>query len=699
VLIPLLVLLQAAPQAQPPDAPPRGRGDCSRGVDFHALVTPETVYVGQQATYQLGVFIDQDTRSRLRRNPEFLPPDSRSMLSYDLPERGGMVGGGRQPCEVHMFRRALFPLTPGRYPIPSARLTYALPQNPGFFSREENYSLRSEPVSLVAIDPPTAGRPADWAGAVGTWRTTARLDTARARAGDPLVLTLRVEGQGNVTLLPRPALAIAWASVVAADERVRVDSTPTALRGSKEFDWLVTPAAGGAQRVPPIRFTYFNPFSRHYEVAVTQPITVRVAAGDVVAPDSTIEPAAAATPLTLRADLGDESPRPLGDFLWVRLLLGLAPVPALVAWVARRPRRTARVPTPLDRLRAMRQDPVQNGATPASVRRALLDGLRTRTGLEAAPLAQPGAWTEALRLEGVGDEPACAVEALLDELDRSAFGGAQAAPGDLASRAADLLQRVQRQAREAVQPRQRPGMRPGTSVAVGLAAVIGAAAALGARDLAQAREPFAQGMAAYAGADYLRASRLFEDAAREAPRASAAWANAGTAAWAARDTAGAVVGWQRALRLDPTSPELRSRLAQVRAPQDVGPARVLALPARFPSGVAIFLWFGGWALIMRQCWRRHAALPLIAATVVIAGGLGAAAWVFESSLEGRGFAVVTDPAPLRALPALGAEGGAIPLVGEVAHVVLRQGVWTHIRLDGGRDGWIATERVAPLGRD
>src|ERR1019366_9821860 len=98
-----------------------------------------------------------------------------------------------------------------------------------------------------------AGRPPNWAGAVGVWRESAHVDTARERAGDPLVLTLRVEGTGNVSLLPRPQLAIPWANVVAANERVRLDSTPSALRGRKEVDWLVTPRTSGAQRVPAIR--------------------------------------------------------------------------------------------------------------------------------------------------------------------------------------------------------------------------------------------------------------------------------------------------------------------------------------------------------------------------------------------------------------------------------------------------------------
>jgi hypothetical protein len=696
-LLPVLLLLQAAAtQGALPEVVTRSRIDRSRGVDFHARVTPETVFVGQQATYQLGVFLDEGSRQRLRRNPEFLPPESRSMLAYDLPDRTGALSvtiDGR-PHEVHVFRRALFPLTPGRYEIPPARLTYVLPQSPSFFSREETFTLRSESVTLVAVDPPAAARPADWAGAVGVWRAGARIDSVRGRAGDPLVLTLRIEGQGNVTLLPRPALSIPWASVVAADERARLDSTPAALRGAKEFDWLVTPGASGAQQVPAIRFIYFNPFARRYEVARSEPFTVRVAPGGVVALENAEVPAGAA-PLPLRAAIGDESPLPLGDLGVVRWLLALVPLPALAAWVARRPRRAPRTVTPRERLRAMTR-PREGSLATADVRRAFLDGLRARTGLEAAVLAQPGAWIRALRREGVRDQTARDTEILLDALDAAAFGGAKAAAeDDLATRAVEVLRRVEAEAT----PRRTARRAVARAVSHGLLFALAGSAALFARTLERARGPFAAGVAAYAGADYVRAARLFEDAAREAPRSSASWANAGTASWVAHDTAGAVVGWQRALRLDPGAPELRDRLALVRAPQDAGLARVPALPARGPSALTLLLWVAGWSLVARQCWRRRPASRLVVLTLVVAGGLGVGARAFENRLEGRGFAVVTEPAALRALPALGAEGSSVPILGEVARVVQRQGVWTHVALDGGRDGWIATERLAPLGRD
>jgi len=698
ILLPVLMFFQAAAaQRQLPEVVTRPRLERSGGVDFHALVVPETVYVGQQATYELGVFLDQETRGRLRRNPEFIPPESRAMLAYDLPDPGGSISVNRdgRSYEVHVFRRALFPLTPGRYTIAPARLAYTLPQGQSFFSREESFSLRSEQVTLVAIDAPAAGRPPNWAGAVGVWRASAHVDTARERAGDPLVLTLRVEGTGNVSLLPRPQLAIPWANVVAANERVRLDSTPSALRGSKEFDWLVTPRTSGAQRVPAIRFSYFNPFSKRYEETVSDPFSVQVASGSVVAGDSTPAPPPPEQPLSLRPAMGDEAPPPLGDLAAVRWLLLIAPLPALLAWIAKRPRRVRAPTTPGERLLAMATLP-HGEVVAADVRSALLEAVRRRTGLDAVSLTQPGAWARALRLEGVTGETAGDVEALLDALDAAAFGGAAGGGAALAVRAASLHARIDGEARRTRSPRARPAA-TARAGSVALIALFAAAGVLGARDIVGAREPFVRGIAAYAGADYLRAARLFEDASRAAPRVAAAWANAGTAAWAAADTADAVVGWQRALRLDPLADDLRDRLARVRAPQDVGVARVPAIPPRAPSAFALLLWIAGWTAVARACWRRRPALRLTIVTLVVAGSAAVGARLFEDRIEGRDLAVVTDPGALRALPALGSEGGAVPLVGEVARVVQRQGVWTRVSLGGDRDGWIASERLAPLG--
>jgi tetratricopeptide (TPR) repeat protein len=700
----LAFALQAPPAQSPPQMPEvitRSRVDRNRGVDFHALVVPETVYVGQQATYQLGVFLDQDTRQRIRRNPEFQPPETRSLLSYDLRERppgtlSGSVGG--RPYEMHVFRRALFPLTPGRYPIPPARLTYALPQTASFFSREESFALRSEAVDFVAIEPPLGGRPSDWAGAVGTWRASARIDTSRGRAGEPIILTMRIEGTGNVTLLPRPHIAMVWAGIVNADERVHLDSTPSLLGGWKEFDWLITPSASGLQRVPSLRYAYFNPRTRSYEIANTVPLDVRVTAGEVVdLPRAAVAAPTVAAALPIESALSEPAPLPLGTSPFVIALVALGPLVAFVVWFVRRPRKPRPAPTPRQRLERIGER--SDAEAVREVRRALVDGLTARTGLDAARLTAAGAWTIALRKQGLTADSAAAFEALLTELDRACFASVPEAQPRGASWA--------QQSREALDVLDDELWRAGTRVnqvarraaaTASLALLLCASLApLGAQG--EARDAFALGATAYSGGDYIRAARHFADAAREAPRSTSAWANLGTASLMAHDTAMAVVGWQRALRLDPTNTELRLNLARLRVPQEGRYARVFPIPGAAAIGVALLIWLVGWVLTIRQGWRRHPAWRLGAVTAVLGSAALFVAWKIETQLEGKDLVVVTNSAPLRALPSLTAESRSTPVPGEVASVVERQGVWVHLRLDGARDGWMPLERVTPLGRD
>ncbi len=695
----LAFAVQAGAQAPPPEIVAQARPG-GRAVDFRAIVVPETVYVGQQATYQLGVFLDQDTRQRIRRNPEFQPPETRSLLSYDLREptasRQATIGG--QPYEAHVFRRALFPLTPGRYQIPQARLTYALPQTASFFSREENFTLRSEAVSFVAIEPPAAGRPTEWAGAVGAWRASARIDTVRGRAGEPLVLTMRIQGDGNVTLLPRPPVAIDWATVVNADERVHLDSTPSLLGGWKEFDWLVTPAAPGLQRVPALRYAFFNPRSRQYEIAESDPMSVRILAGDVVSETRLAEPAGPREVFAIDPVFrGEQSGSPVG---WVAAgaAVLLAPLVALAAWVARRPRRPRPVPTPRERLESLRA--ADGDSAVRDVRRALMDGLRERTRLDPATLTAKGAWTVALRKAGVSAPSAAATEALIEALDAASFAAtpvAWPAGAGWAEQAREALRIVDAEACRTVPEAASPlSSRAAAALAVVLATVLLAAPG-SVRAQESGADAFAAGRTAYAGGDYLRASRHFADAARAAPRSVAAWSNYGAAAFLAGDTAAAVVGWQRALRLEPANAELRARLAQVRAPQDSGFARVTPVPAAWAVLVALLLWAIGWGVTARQCWRRRPAIRIALLSLVLGGSALAAAYRIVREQQGTGLAVVTAPAPLRAVPALGSEPRATPMAGEVAAIVAREGVWVHIRLDGNRSGWIPAERVSPLG--
>jgi hypothetical protein len=48
------------------------------------------------------------------------------------------------------------------------------------------------------------------------------------------------------------------------------------VRGSKEFDWVVTPKLTGAASIPSVTYDYFNPTTRRYQTTTTSPIPITV---------------------------------------------------------------------------------------------------------------------------------------------------------------------------------------------------------------------------------------------------------------------------------------------------------------------------------------------------------------------------------------------------------------------------------------
>ena len=170
------------------------------------------MFVGQQANYEVAVFLNETVRDRLRRNPTFFPPDMQSMLAYDLPARGDPPRRqvGSHCFDALVYQRALFPLMPGRFAIPPAQLVYSLPLSASFFSREETHELAD------GQHGDRRGRAAD-ARAPGRLRRRRRQPARRREARHRrrrasairIALTVRVSGTGNVKLFPRPAVGVA----------------------------------------------------------------------------------------------------------------------------------------------------------------------------------------------------------------------------------------------------------------------------------------------------------------------------------------------------------------------------------------------------------------------------------------------------------------------------------------------------------
>ena|GEM_PF-531304 len=716
-------------------AGPAGAQGRRAGVTFRARVYPDAVYVGQQVTYELTVTVDAAARARIRRNPEFVPPELRGVLAVDLPASHEATGAG----DVHVYRRALFALAPGVVAVPSARLTYAMALGSGYFSPEERVALRTEPVQFVARPAPAAGRPPGWDGAVGTLRASARVGGGRGRAGDPVEFTVRVDGEANVGLLPRPAFAVPWADVIESGDRVEIDSGSAEVRGAKEFTWLLTPRAPGAFATPAIRYPYFDPAIGRYETLVVPPVRVDAAPSAGAPPVAAFDGARPAPPrgrgdrLAIRTTWRGAFARPLPSRPAFWLLLGLAPAPAALVLAGRRARRR-RARRPADPLRAVRRlagagAGADHRGTAGALRRLVYQAFEHRVGFAPSAAHGPAAFGRALRRAGTTTVTADRAAALVAALDAAAFDAApeqsEGVSPQLAREAGLVLELVDREAQPCSAPADRLHAWPGRGGSSGRtaarawlgAAVVGTAVAtlgacVAARSPSGARgqadvgaSAFARGADAYGRGDLAAARAAFDEAAARAPRAPDAWANAGTAAWAQADTLGAAVAWQRALRLEPAARDLRARLALLPAAQDGWVAGVPPVDPNWPGTVAAILATAvallavGAAVPVRRAAARsagagaRAAWPWAWGAALALGGAGAG---LARHADPSDRAIVTRAGALRTEPALTAEAGPPVDPTDVVRLLGRAGPWVRVALDGGRDGWIEAARLAPL---
>lgn len=138
--------------------------------------------------------------------------------------------------------------------------------------------LRTRPITIVVEGPPTAGRPKSWSGAIGTNLVcTASLDASVCTAGDPLTLTLDIQGDGDLSRIHPPALADC-----AANTSFRIDDASArteTLGDRRRFTWRVRTVKAGTVEFPPLPFSWYDPIARRYVTAMTESIPIQVKAG------------------------------------------------------------------------------------------------------------------------------------------------------------------------------------------------------------------------------------------------------------------------------------------------------------------------------------------------------------------------------------------------------------------------------------
>lgn len=233
-----------------------------------------------------------------------IPESERGLSGKDtigLPVEGQRIIARVRPCildtrpfKAITFKRLLIPLRHGTLRLPAVRLLCShIPGNPtrtnaypsyfdndffhavGANQKYQRLGARSSPIELSVSPLPEQNRPLNFSGIIGPCALTLTVEENQVMLGDPLEVTLTLEGHPHpesLTLPPLQQIADFATDFVVPDEigRGRI------VRAARVWRFLAVPRRTAVTQLPGIALSIFEPGEQAYRTIRSNPAPIVV---------------------------------------------------------------------------------------------------------------------------------------------------------------------------------------------------------------------------------------------------------------------------------------------------------------------------------------------------------------------------------------------------------------------------------------
>jgi hypothetical protein len=261
----------------------------------HLEMPKHEIYVGESVPVEIQVGMRDGFVESLNGLPKLNSNDFTLNNLSRQPERRPRTIDGK-PFTVYAWHSLLAAVKPGTFSLSfETPLTVRIRTRPAresmlddllgdpflqniFGATVQKEITAASPAAEITVLPlPAQGRPPDFGGAVGSFKISTEVSSAKNTQGDPLTLRLHVSGDGNFDRVETSMLGgdAQWKTY---EPKATFKSTdPTGFRGEKTFEQPIIATQSGSRIIPPLVFSYFNPATHRYETAHSSPLSVTVA--------------------------------------------------------------------------------------------------------------------------------------------------------------------------------------------------------------------------------------------------------------------------------------------------------------------------------------------------------------------------------------------------------------------------------------
>ena len=283
---------QGAPDAtEPPDPQAVENGD---SIMLLPQISRTSPYEHEQFLYTLKVYIGGGIS-----NPRLQDPDFEGFAVKKLEKtKQYRTQVDNRPYAVTEFHYLLTPEQAGTITIGPATLHYDVPQrvqnrrmrtpldrffdDDFFFGNVQAVpkTTNSQPVTVEVRALPAYSGKQPFSGLVGSFLLKATLDKNDISMGDSAMLSLNLEGVGNIRDAGEPAVEIPQNLKIYKEKpEETITDNPEGVVGKKVFRQALVPVKPGDYTIPAIHLVYFDTKKNAYETLQTQPLQLTVKPG------------------------------------------------------------------------------------------------------------------------------------------------------------------------------------------------------------------------------------------------------------------------------------------------------------------------------------------------------------------------------------------------------------------------------------
>ena len=133
----------------------------------------------------------------------------------------------------------------------------------------------------IKVNPLPGGKPANYTGAVGTFKLSSDIDKLSIKANQAVTLKYTLSGTGNIQLTELPDIEFPLDfEVYDPKTNTRANNPSGVVSGNRTWEYLIIPRVAGEFEIPEINFSYFDPSVKKYKTTTAKGYTIHVEADE-----------------------------------------------------------------------------------------------------------------------------------------------------------------------------------------------------------------------------------------------------------------------------------------------------------------------------------------------------------------------------------------------------------------------------------